>query len=174
LEFWDFWEGILGMFILEKLKEYSFDLATVGRIGSWFGGGLIASFLAFPLILILRFFANITPYFFYWLLVSLFIFYVIIIFLAVNFISDRFPSEIVLDRIVGLTIAFWAIPIHWKLMVVSFFAFHLINFFRPFFFYKILEEKIEKFSFALSIIIGSIISGVLLNLFMRLVVWISG
>lgn len=162
------------MFILGKLREYSFNFATLGGLGSWFGGGLISSALAFPLILVLRFFADMTPHFFYWLVASLFTFYVMVIFLAVGFISDRFPSEIVLDRIVGLTIAFWSIPIHWKLMVVGLLSFHLINFFRPFVFYKILEEKIEKFSFGLNIIVGSILSGIILNIFMRMAVWISG
>ncbi len=160
------------MFILGKIREFSFNFATIGRLGGWLGGGLIASLLAFPLILIFRFFENLTPDFFTWLLIFCLIFYVLIIFFAVGFVSDRFPSEIVLDRIVGLTIAFWSIPMQWKLLVTGFIAFHLFNFFRVFFFYKVLEEKLEKISYSLKIIIGSMVSGFLCNLFLRLIVWL--
>ncbi len=160
------------MVILEKIRELSFNIATLGKLGEWRAGGLIASFFAFPLLLIFRLGGDFIQSFF-WVLVGIFIiFYFLIIYFALTFISDRYPSDIVLDRIVGLCIAFAYVPLKWKLMFLGFVMFHIINFFRPFFFYKILEEKIERFSFSLKIFIGSILSGAICNIFLQLIVWV--
>jgi len=162
------------MYILEKLREVCFNVATIGKLGEWRGGGFIASLFAFPLLLVSRFFYDVAHYIFYWTVGIFILFYFLIIYLALGFISDRYTSDIVLDRIVGMFIAFAFVPLKWKLMLLGFIMFHVINFFRPFFFYKILEEKIEKFSLSLKIFVGSLLSGLICNIFLQLIIWVMG
>ena len=160
------------MFILQKIRELSFKIATIGKIGEWTGGSLVASSLAFPVILASRLSIDfIQPVF--WTGVGIFlVLYFFILYFALGFISDRYPSDIVLDRFVGLLIAFAYIPLKWKLMLLGFCMFHVINFFRPFFFYKLFEEKLERFSLSLKIFIGTILSGILCNILLQLILWV--
>lgn len=160
------------MFILQKIREISFKIATLGKIGEWTGGSLVASLLGFPIILISRLtFDFIEPVF--WSAVGvLFVLYFFILYFALGFVADKYPSDIVLDRLVGILISFAFVPLKWKLMLIGFIMFQVINFFRPFLFYKLFEEKLERFSFSLKIFTGTIVSGIICNILLQLILWV--
>ena len=162
------------MFILKKLNEISFDIASLGKIGKWNGGGILASSFAFPIILIGNILFDFSPAFFYWSLAVLAGISLLIIFLAVNFVAaDRYPSDIVLDKVWGMIVTFAFVPLKWKLMIFGFVAFHIINFLRPFLFNKSLGERLEHLPFGVGIWAGDLVSGFFCNIFLQLIIWVG-
>lgn len=160
------------MLILEKLKKISFDIATFGGLGDWKSGGILASFLAFPILLLGKVLYNFIPTYFFWIISFLILLSFLVIFLALRFISDKYPSQIVLDKVIGMVITFVCVPLKWKLMLFGFIFFHALNFFRTFLFCKTLGEKMDDLPFGLGIIVGDIISGLMCNIVLHLIVWI--
>ena len=119
------------MFILEKLREMSFNIASFGKLGEWSGGGILASFFAFPIILIGGALFDFSSSLFYWVLAILAGLSFFVFFFAVNLVSsDKYSSNIVLDKIWGMIITFAFVPLKWKLMVFGFARYGWLSFSR--------------------------------------------
>jgi len=160
------------MLIVNKIKEICFNVATFGKLGEWWIGGFLATVIVFPSLFLGRFLYGYFPTIFYWLVFILVVFSFVSIYLALNIISDKYPSVIVLDKVWGMFVAFAYIPLQWKLMLVGFVLFHMINFLRPILFCKTLGKRIDELPFKLGIIVGDLISGLICNIFLQLIVWI--
>ena len=160
------------MVILEKIKEICFNVATIGGLGKWRTGSFLASLLAFPLLIFDRILYDISPTLFYWFICLFLVFCWLVIYFALNFISDEYPSTIVIDKVIGMMITFAFIPLKWKLMVFGFIFFHVVDFFRPLVLREGLGRKINELPFGLGILAGDAVSGVICNLFLQLIVWL--
>ena len=160
------------MLTLQKAKEVSYNIATFGKFGKSTLGMFLASLLAFPILFVDRIFYNIWPSLSYWFLGLVFVSSALIILLALNLISDEYPSNIVLNKVIGMMITFAFIPLKLKLMLFGFIFFHIINFLRPFLFNKTIGEKISNLPFGLGILVGDIITGVFCNIFLQIIVWV--
>jgi phosphatidylglycerophosphatase A len=160
------------MLIFDKIKKLSFKIATVGGMGEWRSGKLLASLFAFPILFLFKVFYGIAPNFLFWLILGLVFCSVLVVHFALSFVPGESSSPIVLDKVIGLMITFAFIPLKWKLMIFGFVLFHLINIFRPFLFCKTLGKNIEKLPGAIGIVAGDAISGIICNVFLQLIVWI--
>ena len=162
------------MSILAKIKDISFAVATFGKIGEWKGGFLLASLAAFPVLFLTRGVYDIAPDFYYWFFAILLILSFVCIYLAINFISDKYPSVIVLDKVLGMMLTFFLIPLKFKLMLFGFILFHAINLLRPYVFSKNLGQRIDDLPLGLGIIAGDLVSGLMSNIILQLMVWVVG
>lgn len=160
------------MLIMNKIKEICFNVATFGKLGEWWIGGFLSTVAAFPILFSGRLLYDVSPNLFWWSILVLFILSFVSIYLALNVISDEYPSVIVLDKVWGMIVAFAYIPLQWKLILFGFVLFHLINFLRPLLFCKTLGKKIDELPFHLGVIVGDLVSGLICNLFLQLIVWI--
>ena len=159
------------MQISEKIKTASFKIATIGSLGEWWFGGVIASLLAIPILLLQSI---------YWLSLSLFYWIVslgsILFLLAIQWTLKQNPdkpaSNIVLDKVIGMIIALAAITLKWRVIIFAFALFHFLNIFRPFNFYKKLITYMEKLPDVFGILGGDILSGICVNLLLQAIAWI--
>ena len=160
------------MAILEKIKKFSFNIASIGGLGRWKTGNFVASLLAFPLLAVDRILYNFSSTLFYWFVALSLGFGWLITYFALKFISDEYPSSIVINKVIGMMITFAFIPLKWKLMVFGFIFFHIVDFFRPILLREGLGRKINELPFGLGILAGDIVSGVICNVFLQLIVWL--
>ncbi|MFC1894466.1 phosphatidylglycerophosphatase A [Candidatus Dependentiae bacterium] len=160
------------MVVLEKIKEYSYNIATIGGLGKWKTGAFIASLLAFPLLIFDRFLYVCSASVFYWFIFLLVAASCLIIYFASNFVDHGYVDNIVWDKVIGLMLTFAYIPLKFRLMLFGFIIFHLINFLRPFILRKCLVQKINELPLGIEIISGDIISGFICNFFLQLIFWI--
>ncbi|MBD3231677.1 hypothetical protein GF322_03365 [Candidatus Dependentiae bacterium] len=160
------------MFIFQKIKEISFKLASFGRLGQSTLGMFLSSLAAFPILFLGRILYDINSTIFYWFIGLVVVFSIVIISFALHFISDEYPSNIVLDKVIGMMLTFAFIPLRWKLMLFGFVFFHVVNFFRPFLFCKTLGKRINELPFGLGILAGDVVTGVICNIFLQIIVWV--
>ena len=156
-----------------KIKEYCFTISTLGAIGQFRLGGLIGSLFAIPLLYFFRMVWHIKPNLYFALFALTILFFIGTIHLALRFPSHKDPSSIVLDKLFGYFLVFIGIPLTLKLFIVGFFLFHFVNLIRPFVLHKIWNINIENLPGVLGIMTGDIITGVAINVFFRIVLWLA-
>ncbi len=160
------------MKFLENIKEHCYKIATLGRIGRWWFGGIIATIFAFPVIVLGKFIYEFSSTFFYWSTGITLIISFLIVWIATKHISTQYSANIVIDKVIGMCVAFFFVPLHWKMILFGFILFNVINFLRPILFRKSLGDNIEKLPLGVGIISGDIISGITSNLIMQLIIWV--
>jgi phosphatidylglycerophosphatase A len=159
---------------MTKIKEICLNISSLGKLGQHrLIGGLIASFAAIPIVFILNFFAEINLSLFYILLLILLILSFGITQLALMLISDKDPGIIVLDKVVGLAAVFIYVPLTIKFILVGFVLFHILNFLLNYLIMRFVHIDIERLPGAIGILISDILSGLVINLFLRLIIWIA-
>jgi len=157
------------MNIVKNLREYCFDISTLWGLGEWKTGSLLSSLLAFPILLIGKIIYRFLPHVIYWISGIGLFFSFLIVSLAYGFLTDKDKSTIVLDRIIGMIVAFLYIPLTFKLMIVGFILFHVIKFFTTFLFYKISNRKMESLFGGVGTVLGDIVSGLLCNVILQII-----
>jgi phosphatidylglycerophosphatase A len=157
-----------------KIKKFCFRFSTFGVFGSWWLSGVIASLFAIPSLLLLRSVYWISFTFFYWLIILASVLLLVIIQGALQFDPERAKRAVVLDKIVGVMIAFVGINLRWRVIIFGFILFHILNTLKPVLFYRKLVNFIEKFPGVLGILGAEILSGFLVNLTLHLVAWVMG
>lgn len=162
------------MFILKKIREFCFNFSTLFGMGEWSFASLIAALLSLPLLLLTRLIKNIIPLnYFNYSLAFLFFLYLVIIFLALGFITEKDKSTIIINKTVGMFFVFWGIPLRIKFVVTGFILFHILSFFAPFIFYKIFNKRIESLPVHLGPMAGDILYGIACNLFLQFLIWFA-
>lgn len=160
------------MRIKENLKTFSLQIATFGSLGEWSFGGILASTIAIPLILLFRSL--------FWLNQTLFYataaLGVILTIVVIQFSYDQDPEHahytVVLDKIIGVMISLLFLPLSWRIIIFSFCLFHIINRLQPIIFYRRLVRYINRLPGAIGILGADILSGVLVNFFIQLIAWV--
>jgi phosphatidylglycerophosphatase A len=158
----------------ENIEHISVSIATLGSLGWWPFGAFLGSSLPIPLLLLFRSLYWVSNVVFIWVIALSVVSCLVIVHSALRREPPVSPHAIVLDKMVGVMIAFIGIQLRWRVIFFGFLLFHFLNFIRPFHWYKRIEEVLEKFPGVLGIFLGDILSGVLVNLFLRLIAWVMG
>ncbi len=115
------------MEMLEQAKNLLYSITTFNIAGSYLSGGIAASLLAFPLIMLGRMVYVVSIDSFY----TLFFIFIFLFLGIIQFVLDSLPidrrSDIVINRLLGLIIGFYYIPLQLKFIVISVFVFHALR-----------------------------------------------
>ena len=157
--------------MLEKINEFALRIAMCGSLGRTIGGSIIASLFAIPLLLAGRL---VWKFSYSWFVIGGLIFFSVccaIIQLALAAISDQSPSAIVLDKVLGMSIALAGISFslrYWKVLLVAFALFHVLNIFaRPLFLLNQMFAKIDGMLNVIGVVAPDLFFGVMTNIIIR-------
>lgn len=135
-------------------------------------GGFLCSLIAFPLLMIFSWLYNAWPSAFWWISGGLIIIVSIATYGALQD-SNQEDYSFTLDKILGLMLVFFQIPLSPKRMLVGFLGFHLLRAVMPFAASRLFEVDTYKVLGALSVVIFSLFSGAVMNMFLWFVLWIA-
>lgn len=158
--------------MLEKINEFALRIAMCGGLGRTIGGSIVASLFAVPLLLLGRI---VWRFSYSWFMIGGLVFFAAccgIIQLALGAISDQSPSSIVLDKMLGMSIALAGISFsfrYWKILLLAFVLFHILNLFaRPLFLFNQMFAKIDGMHNVIGIVSSDLFFGVMTNIVIRL------
>ena len=157
-----------------NLKEKCLFIATCGTIGSWRFGGILASLIAFPIVFGMKTLYWFDPHLAAITAAALIFLTLVIIHISLNVIAQQDASAIVIDRLIGLSMAFMYVPIAlnpYKFILVGFFFFHLLYFFIKSHQWDQLIS-LSSLPTVVSVVAPSILAGISVQLFFRLMLWI--
>ena len=163
----------------EKLKRICFMIATLGSLGEWWLGGVLASTLAIPLLFLFQSLYWLSNTIFYWTLSAACVLFLIIIQWALQSSTDeydrcRVSRSIVCDKIIGAMIALAGVPLRWRVVIFGFLLFHFVNTVQPFYWYRKIIRQLDRLPGVFGVLSGDILSGVLVNVFLHLIAWVMG
>lgn len=84
------------------------------------------------------------------------------------FFGEKDPPEVVIDEVIGYWVSVIAFPFNWKIVVLAFFIFRLIDIIKP---YPL--KRLQRLSAGLGIVIDDIVAGLYTNLLLIIVVLVS-
>jgi phosphatidylglycerophosphatase A len=167
------------MVVSEKVKQSCYAIATLGCLGEWIIGGVIASTLSIPFMFLYKSI--------YWLNTTLFTWFlaasILALFLIIHFAfglrpqpgeTDRFPiKNIVLNKIVGGMVVLIGVPLKWRIVIFGFVLFHVLDWIKPFPWYRKIFSRIESMPGVFGVVGAEVFSGILVNAFLQLIIWIT-
>jgi phosphatidylglycerophosphatase A len=162
------------MRVTEKIKHFCFVVSTFGLLGEWWIGGIFVSMLSIPLLFLLQSIYWLNQIIFYWTLAFGAIFFLVFMQWALQYDKERARNAIVCDKIIGAMIALAGVPLKWRVVIFGFILFHFMNTMRPFAWYRKILNFLEKLPGVFGILLGDVLSGLLVNLFLQLTAWIMG
>lgn len=135
-------------------------------------GGVIASLLAFPAIFAIKAL--------YWLdhqsasivVVTAIFLLMIIVQVALNTPGEEDSSMIVVDRVVGMSIAFMYVPFSVKFLVIGFLLFHFFYYVFPLIIQSAWKIDVGALPGVLAVSVSSMVSGLVVQLFFRILTWL--
>ena len=145
----------------------------LGGIGAWTGGGFISSLAAIPLLIFARLISVMHQDAALIFCLAVIFAIILIIHGALHFQTDKDSSYLVLDRVLGFFIAFLGIQLTLKFFFAGFVIFHLVGVLRPFIFNRIGPLDLRTLPGVLGVITGDILAGAVVNIFLRLVLWLA-
>lgn len=158
----------------ERIKRFSFIVATFGVLRNWPFGGLVASACAIPALLLFRSLYWVSTTLFYWLAALSVAACVGIIQLAIIDRPDR-VNKIILDKFLGVVIALLGVPlVKWRVIIFGFILFHVIDLLKPFAWYNKIIVYIERLPGAFGVLGAEVLAGVFVNGFLHLMAWVMG
>jgi phosphatidylglycerophosphatase A len=160
------------MSILSRIYKISYDIATIKSLGRTKIGALVASFLVFPLLVCMQLLARVSTAFLQWFVISGIVLFLFMIYGAMKHDPENGAGAIVLNRVLGLLIAFWAVPLRLKVMFFGFILFHVIDYFLPAFFKKFFD-KLSSLPGLLGVVAKDVIAGLLVNMLLLLILWVA-
>jgi hypothetical protein len=156
--------------MIEKIKNFFIKIATLGSLGSWFLGGVISAMLAIPFLYILQFSYNKFPHLFHSLWIGVALLCLASIYIALK----EFRNSIVLHKFIGVMIAFYCVPLTLKIVFSGILLFYLWDFLIPLIIFKNhTNHEVGKIKQMFYLTIPSIASGLVVNAFLQLVLWIA-
>ncbi len=159
--------------MLSRIKEICFNIATLGTIGEWKTGGLVASLLAIPLLFILRAIRWVKPAFHVTAIILIVALIALCIHFALHYQTDKDPSILILDKPIGFMIVLFGIPFSLKLMLIGFLLFHALTFFMPTLTQKLWDLNFDNLPDILGIFANDLVSGFIVNIFLHMILWIA-
>jgi phosphatidylglycerophosphatase A len=156
--------------MLEKIKNIFIKIATLNSIGNLLLGGVMSTLLAIPFLYLLQFIYAVLPGLFHSLWVAIIFLCLISIYVALR--DSR--KSIVLHKFIGAMIAFYYVPLTLKIVVSGIILFYLCDYLIPLLIFK-KEEQLEvgKIKQMIHLLIPSIASGIIVNIFFHFVLWIA-
>lgn len=156
-----------------KIKEYCFKIASWWGIGYWVFGWLVAALLALPFLFFFRILGMASPLLQCIGECSFFFIVFAAIYGALRIESDAHPGVIVINNTFGLVLALFHLPLTIKFTVVGLILFYLLKYFVPLSLVQVFELDIDRLPALVVIIGGDTLAGVLVNVFLRFVLWLT-
>lgn len=159
------------------IRKISLFIVSCGTYGKFPLGSIFLSPLAFPFLIGARLFKSMFPML-CWILVAVLLAVIMFsLYLVRKEVMNetvslwRMGSFLIIDKVLGLMLAFLDVTLFFKLMVIGFFAFHIVRMCVPFllkrFFAISLYETIGVFSG----LVSSFVAGAIVNMFLQLILW---
>lgn len=164
----------LFMSVTTKLKTACLRFATLGALGGWQFGGIVASIFAVPLLLFFQSIYWLSGTLFSWLILVVAIIFLGSIQIALLAGSERVARFIVLDKIIGVMIALAGVPLRWRIIFFGLLLFHLLNTVKPFLWYRKVVRRIEHLPGIFGVLGADILSGLVVNVFLQIIAWVMG
>lgn len=163
----------------ERMRRICFSIASLGSLGERWLGGVLASTLAIPLLFLFQSLYWLNNLIFYWTLALAGLLFLVIIQWALlsyrdDFDKCRVANAIVVDKIIGAMIALAGVPLRWRVVIFGFVLFHVVNTVRPFYWYRKLLNHLERLPGVFGVLLGDLLSGVLVNVFLHVIAWVMG
>jgi phosphatidylglycerophosphatase A len=154
-----------------NIREKCVEIATCGPLGRMRFGGMIASLLAFPITFAMTGL--------YWLdhqsasivLTASIFFIMIVSHIALKTPGEQDPSMIVVDRVIGLSIALMYISFSIKFFIVGFLLFHLLHYIFPLVMQSAWKIDIAELPGVLAVVTSSMVSGLIVQIVFRVLAW---
>lgn len=159
--------------MMVKIKELCFKIASFWGLGEYVFGWLCAAVLAVPVLLFfsLGCFLSVTVC---CVIESIFILVgLLAIYGALRFETDSHPGVIVINHMLGMTIALLHLPLTIKFMCFGFILFYIFKYFIPLLLVHFYDLDVERLPMMVNVVGGDILAGVLVNCFFRLVLWLT-
>jgi len=155
-----------------SLSQFSFEFATLYKLGESHLGKFLASLLAFPLLFLFRMIYYWNTTIFYWICLILGALIFVVVNFALKYTTDLDSSVIVWDKIIGLMVAFISIPLRIKLILFGYLLFYIILISKHSLFGTYLSEKLDKLPGVFGIFATDIVIGFIVNFFLRFMIWV--
>ena len=133
---------------------------------------LLSSLLFIPVLFALRLLHGLFPMTIIAASAVFFVVSLVALYLVLTEPADHCPV-LVLDKIFGLMLAFTAIPLTFKFVVVGFCAFHVLRVAMPFVSKRLFGFDFYRLGNVLHFLLPSLLAGALVNGVLRLVLWIA-
>lgn len=153
------------------IKEYSFRYATLWGLGERRFCSVLASFIAIPALIIAHGCLWTHVYVFYFVLFLFIVTSIFSLVFSLLYVSDRDSSVIVLNRVLGVMLAFWGIPLTLKFIFIGFILFYASFFGLPFLLNKFNIRRLDTLPSVFGILAPDLLAGFVVNLFLRFVLW---
>jgi hypothetical protein len=167
--------------MIEKIKNFFIQVATLGTLGNWFFGGVVSAILAIPFLYLIQLFHNAFPAVFH----SIWIVAVLLCLISIYMAIKEHKSHIVLHKFIGIMVAFYTVPLTLKIVFSGILLFYLWDALISFLLFKnhIMFFKKQdgtesehsepgKIKQVFYLLFPSIISGIIVNLFLHMALWI--
>jgi phosphatidylglycerophosphatase A len=81
-------------------------------------------------------------------------------------------SSIVIDKIIGLLVALFLLPVWFKLLIFTFILYHLVHLMFRFVQFRGIMSRLMPLPGALGVVADDIVAGLIVNLYVQLMLWI--
>ena len=156
-----------------NIKELCLNISSFGPIGAMRGGSMIASLAAFPFLMIIGALSVMSPYvghFFAGLVLAIAL---LVVFIALNADSAQDSSIVVIDKTVGMTLAFCCVPFSLKLFIAGFILFHVVNIILPSVILQTWRLDLDNLPSIAGIFAGDLLAGAVVQLMFRFILWLA-
>jgi phosphatidylglycerophosphatase A len=169
------------MELLEKVRHRLVRLATLGPCGYIPFGSLIASVLIFPFVLLTSSACTFLALSREWrggLFICLFL--VVMLVVAVALHAPGAPAtkaNIMLDKVPGLFIALWVLPVsleYWKLYVFALALYQVISFLEPYVTIKGSKRRLSDLPSVFGVVLDDVLFGLFVHVLVRISLFIIG
>jgi len=156
-----------------KIKEWCLSIASLGPIGYMPFGAQIAALLSFPILIILGWLFLLSTSLFYGIVTTLALLAVLAIYVALGFETDQHPGVIVINNVLGMVIVFICMPITIKFAAIGILLFYGAKYLIPRVMRKLVGQSFEKWPLFITLIGVDVFSGLVVNIFLRFVLWLA-
>lgn len=160
--------------MIEKIKNICLFIATAGGLGGLPLGSIISSFLAIPLLGLLKLCFYMSPIACWWIIMFLGGLILFSLFVSIHMTTTIEVDDVVTDKIMGLMLALAAHPLKVRAVVVALIGFHLVRLYIPYLFRKLPVSLLGNTDHFTGMVFCSGLSGIIINLVLHLMFWVAG
>lgn len=159
--------------MLKTIKKWCYTIGTLGPLGEWATGHLIATLLTIPFLYVLA-------WFYYHSIIGTlaFLFCLLLKLVIISYLAHRHPemhygASFIISQAYAFLLTFVGINLTLKRILAGYLLFHLLRLFIPLIFYKIWQWNIRAWPYALGIIMQDVTTALSINIFFRIVLWLA-
>jgi len=159
--------------MMEKIKNICLFMATAGGIGRLPLGSILASFLAIPLLGLLKLCFYMSPALCWWVIMIFGCLILFSLFCAIHMTTTVDVGDVVTDKLMGLMVALAAHPLKVRAVVVAIIGFHLVRLYVPYLLRKFHVSLLGNTDHFAGMVFCSGLAGLIVNLLLHLMFWVA-